>query len=296
MSMTPLEVVETELKKNARHLMSAVEKSRDRFGDKWERDCNLIFGNAFFNENELRAATQGYVAFSNQGMRDQIAFQRSGQYRHSAFKDVADTVYFDAEYMFSKYLPGLLLSHLLWPHHYAQLSFYRDTVTKLSPETFTEIGVGTGIYSLFTLLQFPSVKGVGVDLSETSLKFATNLLSQGNLLERYETKHCDITKSNVLDECDLLLSIELLEHLEDPIQFLQAVRLHIGFGGNAFVTAAINAAHADHIYLYKSAHEVESQLKQSGLKIVDSLFECAYEPRSRNELVPAIAAFHVVAV
>lgn len=296
MNLSPLEVVESELKKNARHLMSAVEKSRSRFGDKWEDDCNLIFGNAFCNENELRAATRGYIAFSNQGMRDQIAFQRSGQYRHSTFDEVADNVYFDVTYMLERYLPGLLLSHLLWPHHYAQLSFFRDTVTKLSPKKFAEIGVGTGIYSLFALLQFPNVKGVGVDLSETSLKFAMNLLSQGDLLERYETNLCDITKTRIPIECDLLLSIELLEHLEEPVEFLKAVRLNIGVGGNAFVTAAINAAHADHIYLYKSASEVELHLKEAGLKVVDSLFELAYEPRRNSEVVPAIAAFHVVAV
>ena len=296
MEVSPLEVIESELKKSARHLMSAVEKSRDRFGEKWEHDCNLVFGNAFHNENELRSAARGYLAFSNQGMRDQVAFQRSGKYRHSTFDEVADNVYFDAEYMFSRYLPGLLLSHLLWPHHYAQLIFYRDTVMKLSPKTFTEIGVGTGVYSLFTLLQFPTVKGVGVDLSETSLRFASKLLSQDNLRERYKFSLCDITKSNLPIKCDLLLSTELLEHLEEPVKFLKAVRLHVGVGGNAFVTAAINAAHADHIYLYKSAREVELQLEESDLKVIDSLFEFAYVPRSKSELVPAVAAFHVVGV
>jgi SAM-dependent methyltransferase len=293
MTESRISVIEDELRLKGRHLLSALENSRRRFGKEWERDCNLVFGIVFPDDEKLRNATQGYIAFSNQGMRAQVEFQRRGRYQFSSFDEVASNVYFDENYMTSCYLPGLLLSHLLWPHHYAQLSFYRRIVEKLLPATFAEIGVGTGVYSLFTLLQFPTIKGLGVDISKSSLSFATGLLQSAGLTNSYETQLCDITKSTLPVPPDLVVSVELLEHLEDPVDFLRGIKNLIKNGGDAFVTAAINAAHADHIYLYSSVTDIEVQFKESGLRIVEYIYEPAYNSRKENELVPAIAAFHL---
>lgn len=288
-----LAIIEDELRVKGRHLLSALENSRRRFGGVWESDCNLVFGIVFPDEVKLRNATQGYIAFSNQGMRAQIEFQRRGQYRFSSFDEVAHNVYFDPNYMSSCYLPGLLLSHLLWPHHYAQLSFYRHIVEKINPGTFAEIGVGTGVYSLFTLLQFPTINGLGVDISESSLSFSTALLQSAGLIKNYDTHLCDISRTTLPYRTDLVISVELLEHLENPVGFLRGIRNLIEHGGDAFVTAAINAAHADHIYLYGSVADIEAQLRESDLHIVEYIYEPAYNSRRENELVPAIAAFHL---
>ena len=290
----PLEVVVLELKKKSRHLMSAVDRSFERFGSSWVSEFNEVIGLAFPTEQQIIDATQGYAAFCNQSMRAQAAFQQSGRYAHETFASVASTVYFDQHYMHTQYLPGLLLSHFLWPHHYAQLSFYREIIRARRPSLFAEVGVGTGIFSLFTLLQSSGARGVGVDISVSSLEFASQILSRANLLPRFQTYEADITAHQLPLKPDLLVSVELLEHLEDPLKFLLGVRRTVGDNGHAFISAAISAAHADHIFLYRSKDDVRHQLEQSGFKVANSFFERAYEQKRQDELVPAIAAFHVI--
>ena len=90
-----------------------------------------------------------------------------------------------------------------------------------------------------------------------------------------------------------LVSVEVLEHLEDPAAFLKALRRMLQRGGRGFITAAITAANADHIYLYNNCDEVIAQLKEGeGFELVEYQEEIAYAPR-RDEPVPRLGAFIV---
>ena len=57
-----------------------------------------------------------------------------------------------------------------------------------------------------------------------------------------------------------------------------------------FITAAVNAANEDHIYLYRSGNEVKNQIEKCGFKIIAKQYDLAYEPKD-NEPVPENAAF-----
>ena len=84
----------------------------------------------------------------------------------------------------------------------------------------------------------------------------------------------------------------MLEHLEEPVALLRALRAMLVPGGKAFITAAINAPNADHIYLYRNQEEVLAQLESAGFCLEQGFVAAAYRPRG-NEPVPAIAAFIV---
>jgi hypothetical protein len=74
------------------------------------------------------------------------------------------------------------------------------------------------------------------------------------------------------------MCIEVLEHLEDPPEIICALRRLLAPGGRAFITAAVNAAHADHIYFYRSAADVEAQLIEAGFAIEQAFVGVAYKP------------------
>ena len=86
----------------------------------------------------------------------------------------------------------------------------------------------------------------------------------------------------------------MIEHLENPVEFLTGLRAMLKPGGSAFVTTALTAPNADHIYLYNECSEVVDQLEKAGFLVVDEFKEeRAYEPRIEDEAVPRIAAFIV---
>ena len=91
-----------------------------------------------------------------------------------------------------------------------------------------------------------------------------------------------------------MCSIEVLEHLEDPNLFLHGLfKSGKAGGGSGFISAAINAPNADHIYLYGSYLEVQKQIEAAGFDILDYCNDEAYEPRRNGDLVPVNAAFIV---
>jgi hypothetical protein len=85
----------------------------------------------------------------------------------------------------------------------------------------------------------------------------------------------------------------VLEHLEDPVAFLRGLRATMAPGAKAFITAAVNAAHADHIYLYRSADDVLAHLIDAGFTLEQSFVGAAYKPPAPGVPVPQAAAFIV---
>jgi cyclopropane fatty-acyl-phospholipid synthase-like methyltransferase len=198
--------------------------------------------------------------------------------------------------MLAEYLPGLILSHFLWPHHYWHSRFF-DAVfvsqIQLRPEPrFVEVGVGTGLYSRRVLQQVASARGTGIEISPASRTFAERHIGAFGLHDRYETELRDIV-AEPLAPVEWVICIEVLEHLEDPLGFLCALRAALAPGGHAFITAALNAAHVDHIYLYESTEQVIAQLEAAGFALEQGFMAAAYPPAAPGTPVPAVAAFVV---
>jgi hypothetical protein len=64
-------------------------------------------------------------------------------------------------------------------------------------------------------------------------------------------------------------------------------------GAKAFITAALNAAHADHIYLYRTPEAVLAHLVEAGFTLEQSFVGAAYKPSAPGVPVPLAAAFVV---
>lgn len=60
--------------------------------------------------------------------------------------------------------------------------------------------------------------------------------------------------------------------------------------GKLFITAALNAANADHIYLYRNAEEVLVQAADAGLHVEHYYFANAYPAPNRGVPVPGAMA------
>lgn len=272
-------------------------RARARFGDKWERAFTQTIDTLYGDAKALEAAVGGYAAFAMDSMRRQKRFEATRRYEHKTHAETSQAVYFNEQHMLGQYLPGLLLSHYLWPHQYRQLRFFRNNfVTSMKQSgasRFAEVGVGTGIYSRIVLQDIPEITGVGFDISQHAGAFAENHLRAFGLDDRYEIRLQDVTRQTPRSEFQWLVCVEVLEHLEDPAAFLATLRQMLIPGGRAFITAALNAADEDHIYLYENTAQIIEQLTAAGFFIEQSFYNAAYLPASAGLPVPAVAAFIV---
>ncbi|MDB5408033.1 MAG: 2-polyprenyl-3-methyl-5-hydroxy-6-metoxy,4-benzoquinol methylase [Rhodospirillales bacterium] len=275
-----------------------VDRAVTLFGARWADDCEETLATLFPTLDAQAQAVKGYAAFAWDSMRRQAKFERDRAYPAKTYAAAADEVYFNPDYMASEYLPGLLLSHFLWPHHYRQLSFFDsafiEPMRTIAAASFMEVGVGTGLYSRRLLQNLPDLRGVGIDISPSSKLFADRHMQAFGMSDRYEIRLQDILDPAFAAQTDWLVCVEVLEHLEDPVAFLRGLRRALAPGGRAFITAALNAASPDHIYLYRTADEVWAQLDTAGFALEQSFLGAAYRPSAPGVPVPLAAAFVVV--
>lgn len=266
------------------------------FGPVWADRFEQTLAAMFPEAPELEEAATGYTSFVLDVMRRQQRFEREGKYPPKSYAEAAEEVYFDDGYMGRQYLPGLLLSHFLWPHHFRQLRFFEASFAEpmrlAGGKGFTEIGVGTGLYSVRALDLVPGIRASAYDISPASVAFAHRHVTNRGHGDSYEVEIRNVLEAHP-PSCDWLICVELLEHLEDPAALLRILRNSLSPNGRAFITAAVNAPNADHIYLYRSPGEVFDQIYAAGFVLQEGLVAPAFPPRSPGLPVPTVVAMVV---
>lgn len=284
---TPYERLYHSVKQKYPNYAEAWERAHQEFGEDWVKEFSeaivAMFG---ASESAWTSAVDGYAAFCTDALRSQIFFERNGRYKASSYRDVAAACYHNSDFMFRAYLPGMFLSHYVWPHHHRMLRWFRSLMAGLKVKTFSEVGTGCGMYSVDALRLFPECTGTGYDISAHALKFTERAVENFGYGARYSTRVQDVI-ANPPEGADLVICQEVLEHIEDPAAFSVGLYQMTRPGGYAYITAAINAGHVDHIYLYRSVEEVLDHIRSAGFEIVASHGEFAYSGKP-IELTPCL--------
>ncbi len=285
-----VERFEKALSKVAPYMAQTVQKSRGYAPD-WEAEFEEVLSRLFGSDDQaLAEAAQGYVEFSLDALRLHKRFEREGVYLHKTYQEVAEAVYHNDAYMFETYLPGILMTQYLWIHHYSQLQFFRRVFGPHLTGRFADVGVGTGFFSRQALAHNRLVRGDGYDISKASLHYARRQIDAFDFGDRWTAHKQDVLRTPPSERYPCVLSVEVLEHLEDPPAFLEVLAGMTQPGGHAFVTAALTAPEVDHIYLYRDCAEVIHQLQQAGFAVLAHQEDLAYAPKA-DEPVPRSAAF-----
>jgi SAM-dependent methyltransferase len=261
------------------------------FGNVWEMEVDETIRTLFPTDEKLAAAVKGYEQFALEIMRLQIDFERTGQYAPQTYAEADAAVYQNFPRMMDSYLPGLLLAWYLWPHQYRQVQFFKTFVRDMArsgASKFYEVATGTGLYSRLALQGAQSTVGVGFDISPASCTFTENHMRAFRLGGRYEMRLHNVLE-DLPEPVNWLICCELAEHMTNPMDLLCTLRRMLRPGGKAFITTALNAPNADHIYLYKSGDEVVAHLNAAGFHVEQAQFNAAY-PAVKP---PQVAAFIV---
>lgn len=231
-----------------------------------ELECYLAF--CLDSGLSLADLAHAYQTITLDTMREQFYFKRYGTYRYSTFKEVADKVYFDDDYM-TRYMYGLAITLYLWPNHLQIVRFFRETLPRFDGGRYLEVGPGHGVFMRHAVHTGGFDLCLGVDLSPTSLDLTRRLLSSDRRVtpDSWALRQADFLCADNLEETyDAIVMGEVLEHVEQPKQFLERIAELASAETHIFITTAVNAPAVDHIYLYRSVDEVVDQAAAAGLK------------------------------
>lgn len=282
------------MERTSRFAIGSVNRALNEFGTPWETDFAALLNNFYGAEGDLEDALKGYGAFVMDSMRRQKRFEFERSYPVKSYAEASAEVYLNANYMRRQYLPGLLLSHYLWPHHYRQIEYFKALylpwLRQQNVAEFAEVGVGTGIYSRLALQAFPQLRGIGIDISPLSLEFSNAHVTSFGYHDRYSTLKHNVIEEHSTMSYRAVFCVELLEHLEDPTALLISLKDLCAKDGKLFVTAALYAARDDHIYLYRNPQEVLEQVDTAGLDLEHYFLANAYiSPKSGVPVPSALA-------
>lgn len=219
---------------------------------------------------DLDFIVESYLFINDMVAEETYYFVRNGKYRNSSFEEVNAIVYDNPDYM-EKYMIGLSISDYIWINHIKMLRFFSDSLPQLGKGAYLEIGPGFGQYLVKAILSENFEKYKACDISKTSVNRSNKYLKYRGLEKYCVVEEMDFFQYNTDERFDCIVSGEVLEHIEQPLQMLKKIHELLTENGKAFVTTVINAPAIDHISLFKDIEQILDLAKEAGFKIADYL-------------------------
>jgi 2-polyprenyl-3-methyl-5-hydroxy-6-metoxy-1,4-benzoquinol methylase len=217
-----------------------------------------------------------YLNFVECFMEERMYFVRNNDYRYHSYAETSQ-LYSNAKYM-SNYMIGLSLAIYLVQLQRDTMDFFISHCKTLChpPEIdsrLLEVGTGHGLYFVSCIKNTNFKNYIGIDISQTSVEFTKRF---ANYCIKDTNKHYSIVQKDFFDfnnneTFDAIVMGQILEHVENPGDFLKKAKMLAKDKAVIYVSIAINSPYPDHIKLFRHADEIHDLFDKVGLRIVDEL-------------------------
>tara|TARA_B100000029_G_scaffold492315_1_gene553443 strand:+ start:696 stop:1580 length:885 start_codon:yes stop_codon:yes gene_type:complete len=99
----------------------------------------------------------------------------------------------------------------------SSLNFLNEFLNSRNFSSVLEIGCSTGLLPKFMMKNFPNLEYTGIDLSPQSLELAKQNFKPGNYISG------DFLKMNIDDDYELIISLDVVDHVYDPDAFIEKI-------------------------------------------------------------------------
>ena len=153
------------------------------------------------------------------------------------------------------------------------------------PKDIFDAGSGFGQYSYFMAKRFPNTRILAIDVKDDQIADCKYFFEKCGL-KNCEFSIGDLTKIEDENQYDFVLSVDVMEHIEDDIGVFKRFYKALRTGGRVLINTPSNIggsdAHSDedesfigeHVRLGYSKEDICTKLKQAGFKIES--FEYTY--------------------
>lgn len=247
------------------------DKADDTFWSFCEELSRTLNNGLLSTDTDKQKAADAYIKMCKDFLSEQIKFKRSGEYSCLDASVANEEVYADPEVM-RYYMVGLLISYMFWPNHYELFKFFDTYLPKKEVANYLEVGVGHGLFTSTILKKYPNIKPTIVDISETSINTAKEVLTSFNIdIENIDFVHQDYLKVEFDEKFDFIIMGEVLEHVNDAPLFMKKTKELLKPGGTIYISTCANSPALDHVYRFHNVQEMRDILTDNGFNIIEDL-------------------------
>lgn len=172
----------------------------------------------------------------------------------------------------TKYYPiGEHLNYISFPPALERKAFIHKYFSRFKEGShFCDLGFGPGVLTAFILEQDTSWRVEGVDISKDCLHHAQRLLEKKKVLARSKLSVGDVRSLSYPDDTfDVVIAVEVLEHIPDPEAGLAEAMRVLKPGGYAMTALPVRLPMLMHLYDFDTPDEVLALYEKVGLQVVD---------------------------
>ena len=277
-----LEEISSKDKLHSKKISGNIAFIKDKYSSELEELLQLV--QAYFENLELdtERVASDYLKMIADMRTEGLYFYKHGKYR-CANQQIANEYVYSKPYVMSYYMNALLVSQVMWKHHFNIFMYFQDQLGKLfndhSNLSILDIGPGHGFFSYLVKKEFPDYEKLDlIDISETSLTMTKGIIGYDE--DKISYFQQDVFDYQDTNKYDFIVLGEVLEHLDEPKQILRKLSKLLKPGGLLWLTTPTNAPALDHVYLFKTKEEVFDLIKDAGMETVGS---CNYFAEDMDE-------------
>ncbi|MDR0823126.1 MAG: class I SAM-dependent methyltransferase [Endomicrobium sp.] len=229
--------------------------------------------------NTIDTIAMQYLKFTDYFLEEQMFFVLNRRYRYSTSDEISK-LYNNREFM-NNYTIGLGLSSYLWHTHRVLMKLFNKFLSEIRGERrhslYFEIGPGHGEHFVTAMRNTNFSKYIGIDISETSAERTKEFIKWSLKENRqdWEILNKDFFDYEISDKPNAIVMGEVLEHVENPLSFLNKIYDISTNDTRIYISTAVNAPQLDHIYLFNDIDEVKNMFKKAKLEIIDMAAEAS---------------------
>ncbi len=143
-----------------------------------------------------------------------------------------------------------------------------------------DAGCGFGQYSYFIAKNFKNSEVLGIDINERRIKDCEKFARRIGM-ENLRFEFADLTKLNQFEKFDLILAIDVMEHIEDDVKVFENFFKALKNGGSLIISTPSNLGGSDvhsdedksfieeHVRTGYDVDEIKSKLENAGFKNIN---------------------------
>lgn len=154
-------------------------------------------------------------------------------------------------------------SGIIRKDNFTYVNFFRymlPVINKINPKRILDIGSGAGTLSL--LLANQGYKVIGIDVSGDATKKSIQSAKYLNLQTRVKFLNYDFFDYIPNDQFDLILCLEVIEHIFDETKFLKKIRKMLIHNGLIILSTPLSSAPLAKLGLVKAFDEKVGHLRR----------------------------------